>query len=312
MAFGSGGFPRWIAVGNQQNGEGFGHDSFVARRRRRYRSGMNVSDGSRRALCAVWMVALLGGCGADHHARQGKDAQDAHDLPAAERHYRDAIARDPEHVDALAGLGWVYLLAGQTDAADAAFTQCRKADAGNAECLRGAASVASAKGNPGEAQRLLNDALQRHPQHSGVLSSAALLDLAAGRVDQALRRYRQLVDREPERAEYRLGIAEALMRSKAHEEALTEIEGALALPDAPKRTRAMLLQTQARALVAASARRVDPESCETTAAPVRAWLDAADRAVDLAETVGVTLPELPVVERRIRNQRARVSELCPG
>ena len=312
MAFGSGGFPRWIAVGNQQNGEGFGHDSFVARRRRRYRSGMNVSDGSRRALCAVWMVALLGGCGADHYARQGKDAQDAHDLPAAERHYRDAIARDPEHVDALAGLGWVYLLAGQTDAADAAFTQCRKSDAGNAECLRGAASVASAKGNPGEAQRLLNDALQRHPQHSGVLSSAALLDLAAGRVDQALRRYRQLVDREPERAEYRLGIAEALMRSKAHEEALTEIEGALALPDAPKRTRAMLLQTQARALVAASARRVDPESCETTAAPVRAWLDAADRAVDLAETVGVALPELPVVERRIRNQRARVSELCPG
>ena len=28
--------------------------------------------------------------------------------------------------------------------------------------------------------------------------------------------------------------------------------------------------------------------------------------------MGVTLPELPVVERRIRNQRARVSELCPG
>jgi len=273
---------------------------------------MSVSDASIRALCATVFSLFLGACGADHYAAKGKAAQDAHDLPAAERHYRDAIARDPTHVEALAGLGWVYLLAGQSEAADAAFTQCRKADSINAECLRGSASVASAKGNPGEARRLLNEALETHPQHSGVLSSSALLDLAAGRVEEALRRYEQLVDREPTRAEYRLGLVEALMRAKRHREALDQIEKALALSSAPKRTRAMLLQTQARALVAASAKRVDPGACESTAAPVLAWLDAAEQAVESARSVGVALPDLPVVERRVRNQRARVSELCPG
>jgi prephenate dehydratase len=74
----------------------------------------------------------------------------------------------------------------------------------------------------------------------------------------------------------------------------------------------MLLQTQARALVAASAKRVDPENCASTAEPVRAWLDAADQAVSIADSLSVALPDLPVVKRRIRNQRARVSELCPG
>ncbi len=271
---------------------------------------MHVSGVSFRALSLWFLAAVLGSCGADHHARKGEAAREEHDLPAAERHYRDAIARDPQHTGALSGLGWVYLLAGQTEAASAAFEQCRNAAPQDADCLRGAASVASASGNPAEARRLLTEALQEHPQNSGVISSMALLDLAAGRVDEALRRYRQLVDREPERAEYRLGVAEALMRSKLHEEALAEIEAGLAMEGAPRRTRAMLLQTQARALVAASARRVDPEACSRTAVPVRAWLDAADRAVDAARATGVALPELPVVERRVRNQRARVSELC--
>ena len=272
---------------------------------------MYLSGNRLRALSLLCFAACVGACGADHYARKGKDSQRDHDLPAAERHYRDAIARDPGHAEALAGLGWVYLLAGQPDAAAAAFNQCLTAVTGDAECLRGSASVASAKGNPGEARRLLSEALQKNPQHSGVISSMALLDLAAGDVDEALRRYRQLVDREPERPEYRLGMAEALMRAKQHQQALTEIDAALAMSDAPKRTRAMLLQTQARALIAASARRVDPEACDRTAGPVHAWLDAAHKSVEAARAEGISLPDLPVVERRVRNQRARVSELCP-
>lgn len=273
---------------------------------------MHVSGASVRALRLVILFCGVWGCGSDHHAAKGKAAQTAHNLPKAERHYRDAISMDPEHAEALAGLGWVYLLAGQVEAASASFAQCINSHPTDPECLRGSASVASAKGNPGEARRLLNEALEHNPQHSGVISSTALLDLAAGRVDEAARRYRQLVTREPDRAEYRLGMAEALMRGKEHREALTEIEAGLAISDAPKRTRAMLLQTQARALVAASAKRVDPKNCAATAEPVRAWLDAADRAVSLADSLAIALPDLPVVKRRVRNQRARVSELCPG
>jgi Flp pilus assembly protein TadD len=284
---------------------------------RRYIPRMDLSPASgvapKFSLKVVWVCIGLvwAGCSADHHSAKGKAAQEAHDLAAAERHYRDAIARDPAHTEALAGLGWVYLLAGQTDAAAGSFFQCVAADPQSPECLRGSAAVASGKGQPAEARRLLNEALVLDPHHSGVLSSLALLDLAGGELETATRRYLQLVEREPDRAEFRLGLAEVKLRSKAYDEALAQIEAGLGVKNSPKRTRAMLLQTQARALVSATANRVKPDDCAGTVGAVSAWLDAADEAVTQAEASGVSLPDLRVVKRRVRNQRIRVTEMCP-
>lgn len=285
---------------------------------RRYIPKMDLSPASgvapKFSLMVLWVCLGLGwtGCSADHHSAKGKAAQEAHDLAAAERHYRDAIGRDPSHVEALAGLGWVYLLAGQTDAAAGAFLQCVAADARSPECLRGSAAVASVKGQPAEARRLLNEALTLDSHHSGVLSSLALLDLAGGDLEAATRRYQQLVEREPDRAEFRLGLAEAKLRAKAYDEALTQIEAGLGVENSPKRTRAMLLQTQARALVSATANRVNPDDCAGTAGVVSVWLDAAENAVTQAEASGVALPDLRVVKRRVRKQRVRVTEMCPS
>jgi len=284
---------------------------------RRYIPKMDVSPdrvaAPKFSLKVLWVCVGLvcTGCSADHHSAKGKAAQEAHDLAGAEGHYRDAIARDPAHTEALAGLGWVYLLAGQTDAAAGSFFQCVASDPRSPECLRGSAAVASVKGQPAEARRLLNEALTLDSHHSGVLSSLALLDLAGGDLEAAIRRYQQLVEREPDRAEFRLGLAEAKLRAKAYDEALAQIEVGLAAERSPKRTRAMLLQTQARTLVSATANRVNPDDCAGTTDAVSVWLDAADEAVSQAEATGVSLPDLRVVKRRVRNQRIRVAEVCP-
>ena len=257
------------------------------------------------------LLALLGlGCSADHHAGRGKAALDAHDLAAAEKHFRAGLGREPNHVGALSGLGWVYLLAAQHEAADAAFGHCLSVSPKEVDCLRGSAGVATAKGNPAIAKRQLNKAVALAPYDARVQSSLALLELAAGEVDDAVARYRGLIDREPERAEYRLGIAEALIRSRDFAAALEQIEAGLSGDSGPKRTRAMLLQAQGRALVASASKHLDPDDCAGSAAAVQIWLDAAETAANAARATGVDLPDLVEVDRRVRRQRARVAEVC--
>jgi tetratricopeptide (TPR) repeat protein len=259
----------------------------------------------------VWMLAMLWGCSADHYADKGKRALDGHDMVSAEGHYRAALARDTQHVGALSGLGWVYLLAGQKDAAMSAFKLCIQVSPESVECMRGRAGVASAVGKPAEAREWLEKALLIAPFDGGVQSSLALLDLAAGNVAAALQRYGQLVARFPDASEYRLGLAEAHLRNKDYTEALSVIDAGLDAHDGPVRTRAMLLQTQARTLISASGKRVDAARCAETAPVVLQWLDAAEQAVELAKSTGVELPDLPIVRRRLKRQQVRVVNLCP-
>jgi len=250
-------------------------------------------------------------CSADHYAAKGKQAVDAHELASAEGHFRAGLGRDPSHLASLSGLGWVYLLAGQHDAANAAFEHCLATDDEHLDCLRGSAGVASAKANPAMAKTRLTKALRIAPHDAGVISSLALLALGQGDMASALGRYQTLVDRQPDKAEYRLGLAEVLLRTKRFKDALSQIQAGLVAGHRPKRTTAMLFQTQSRVLVAAAAKGFDAGRCAETTKPVLAWLDAAEAAIQNANQIGVKLPDLPVVGRRARRQRARVASACP-
>ncbi len=262
-------------------------------------------------MLAILLVSLWG-CSAEHYTEKAKVAVDAHKLARAESLYRKALARDSSHAPALAGLGWTYLLAGQVDAARGSFDRCRVVDPTSTECMRGRASVASADGNSKLAQSILEQAIGVDPHDAGVLSSLALQELVLGDLVAAEARYKQLIAREPGMAEYRLGLAEVRIRQDREVEAVEVVEAALALESVPIRYQAMLHQTQARALVAATADRVDPERCEETAAQVRVWLQAADRAVTLAESTKVQLPDLPVVRRLLLRRHAAVDAACPS
>ncbi len=260
---------------------------------------------------AWWIMGLWLGCSAEHHAGKGKVALDAHQLAEAEGHFRKSLSRQPDHAPALAGLGWTYLLAGEIEAARGSFDRCREVDPQSTECLRGRASVASAAGQSASARALLEEAMGIDPYDAGVLSSLALHELSQGSHDAAEPRYAELSARHPDKAEYRLGMAEVRIRQDRELEAITVIDEALRLEAIPPRTRALLYQTQARALVAATADRVDSTRCDETAPQVRAWLQAASKAVAAAEGTGVKLPDLPVVARLLKRRQAAVESDCP-
>ena len=259
------------------------------------------------AWAALWLLA----CSADHLVERGHSALDPHDLPEAERSFRRALSREPRNPAALAGLGWTYQVAGQKTAAFGAFDQCAKVAPDSAECLRGLASIAMGGGDAARARELLTRAEGLAPDDPKVQSSLALFDVATGDLDAGMARYQRLVDRLPQEGEYRLGLAEAQLRKGDAEAALASAEAALALPAVPVRFRALLWQLQARAMVRASAGREDPARCDETAPPVRAWLAAADAALDQAAATGVNLPDLPAVRRQVARRRSIVDGLCP-
>jgi tetratricopeptide (TPR) repeat protein len=259
----------------------------------------------------MMLLSLLTGC-LTSPTEEGRAALDAHDLARAEGAFRTALDRDPENIAALDGLGWTYLLAGQREAAASAFDRCIELAPTSGDCLRGRASVATADDNLPLARSLLLKAQEYDPDNPGVIASLALHDMLAGRLTEAEDRYRLLVTRYPDQAEYRLGLARVLLRLDRVEEGLTIIEEALALSGTPVRYRSMLWVLRAQGLVTRSAGLEDPARCAQTAPAVLSWLDAAEQSLVQAEATGVTSPELGRIRRLVKKRRGVVEEICPA
>lgn len=257
------------------------------------------------------LALVLVACSADGPVRDGKEALEQHDLVRAETAWRTALRREPDRLDALAGLGWTYHLAGERDAARKAFSRCVEVAPEAAECLRGLASIALAEGQVAIARDLLGRALVASPDDPLVRSSMALLEMTTGDLEAAGTHYEALAARFPNRAEYRLGLAEVRLRQHRNGDAARTVETALALPNTSPRYQAMLWQLHARALIAASAGKEDPERCAATAPAVRAWLDAAAQSIEHASALGVNLPDLPAVTRRLARRVDILNRTCP-
>ena len=159
-----------------------------------------------------------------------------------------------------------------------------------------------------KAQELLNKAKALYPDNPKVLSSFALLLLSQGNVSEAEALYRSLVERLPEQAEYRLGLAEARLRQGDFDSAMAMVDSALAIKQTPVRTIAMLWALRARAMIARSAGLEDSNNCDQTAPPVLAWINAAQESVEKASKTGVDLPDLPALKRQILRRRAVVKK----
>ncbi len=262
-------------------------------------------------LTSAALLALTG-CSAEYHAKEGREALDQHDLASAEKHFRAALDKEPGLGDALSGLGWTYQIAGRSDSAAGAFDKCLQTLPKDVSCMRGKASVLLAKGQTAAAGALLTSAAALSPDDPGVESSRAILDMSLGDLDGSLKRYQALMERFPTMAEYRVGYAEVLLRQKKTDAALAAVDEALLLADTPIRFQAMLHLLRARTLVAATAGRVNPKDCATTAPPVLSWLDAADASLKRADATGVSQGSVAGVSRLIGRRRGAVEDRCPG
>jgi tetratricopeptide (TPR) repeat protein len=258
------------------------------------------------------LALLLCGCGADWYLEKGERAVRDMELVDAERAFRSALAREPDSVDALYGLGWTYHLAGHQDEARETFERCLQVAPESALGYKGLGSIALAEGNIEVAEARLEQALQRAPTDPSLLNSQALILIRTERYDEALAAYEALRADAPEQLELVVGQAEALLRLERLDEALAVVDGALAAGGADPRQATLLHTLRARALHANTTGRLDEERCEQTAPPLLAWLDEADRSLDQAESLGLQLDALHSVRREVHLRRKLVQRKCPG
>lgn len=260
----------------------------------------------------VVALLVLTGCGVDWYLGRGEDAVRAMDLVKAERSYRSALAREPENVEALYGLGWTYHLAGYQSEARETFERCIQVEPTSPLGYKGLGSIALAEGNLDAAQARFDQALQRGPDEPSVLNSLALLHIRAGRYDQALALYEGLRTDDPGQLDLAIGHGEALLRLGRGDEARVVVDEALARGTATARQATMLHVLRARVLHDATTGRLDDRRCDETAPALLGWLDEADAALDRAEAQGLELEILYGVRRQVQQRRKLVQRTCPG
>jgi tetratricopeptide (TPR) repeat protein len=261
-------------------------------------------------------IIILYGCLNQDELSLAKKALDQHDLSSAEQLYRRLIQKESKNTKALAGLGWTYHLALQKDAAAQSFDRCLAIDSDNRDCLRGRASVALSAGEIPKAQSLLGLARMKYPDDPEILSTAALLDLSEGHLSAAESKFSSLVSRFPNRTEFRLGYAEALLRSTKIQDALQVTEKALSDTDLLPRYKAMFWLLRSRILLEGSAvtsSRVDAlivNDCQQRDAVLK-WIEEAERSVEEAKSTGVSMPNFAIVQRQALRRKSSVLEKCP-
>jgi predicted Zn-dependent protease len=257
------------------------------------------------------LALALSGCAARDVAA-GEEALARGDLVAAEIAWRRALDDDPGRADALHGLGWTLHLAGRQDLARDTFARLDALHPESPLGPRGLGSVALGAGNVAVARERFQTALTRAPGDIGARQGLALVALASGDPAGALAALDPLIAEVPERAELHLARVRALLAADRSEEAATASEEAVRrAADATPRVRGQAAVVRAQALSAATAGRVRPDQCDSTAPPVRAWLDEADRVLDAVEAEGLRLPELPDARRAVLRQRRAVDAACP-
>jgi tetratricopeptide (TPR) repeat protein len=264
------------------------------------------------ALILSMGLGIGPGCGTERSLASAEKSLKAHELSAAEASYRSVLERDPESVDALYGLGWVYHLTAQPDRARDYFQRCTRIAPEDHRGFKGLGSVAMSQDQLSQGINWLDQALQLAPGNAAVLNSLAVGHLQGRDFEEALSFARKAAAAAPERSEYGLNEAEALFRLKNHAEALAAVDKSLGGQLEEIRFRALLLVLRARILVAMTGGRLDPDRCLETVPPLLAYLEEARRTLERAEALDIDLAEIGAAKRRVHRRRGYITEQCPG
>ena len=153
------------------------------------------------------------------------------DYPHAIEYFGEAIALNSESSGAYAGLGAVYFLSGQFDAAE---ENAHRALAIN-ENTQGAhftvARVLEERGDVRGAVREYQEELEVNPGHAGALFNLAMIHRVAEQPAEEERLLRQVLEFEPEHALANLFMARIyLRRNERYREAVAMVEAAIEEP----------------------------------------------------------------------------------
>jgi tetratricopeptide (TPR) repeat protein len=131
------------------------------------------------------------------HVRLGYALVEAHDCPAAERHFSQAIAGHLPGADAYLGLAGCQAASRRFDAAAATLQHAEAAEPGNPVVIANRGVLLSDGGHPVEAVPLLQRALTLDPGFDEARFNLALAHLRAGQKAEAAKEAAELLRRLP-------------------------------------------------------------------------------------------------------------------
>lgn len=123
--------------------------------------------------------------------------------------YRDALARDSEHHNALFSLAVAYKDEGRFDEARVGFERARELDPRNGKVLWQLADLWMRRGDPARAEAVISDALERRIDEHRFLLKLGEIRIEAKRFDEAERALKAALDKKPglALAHFDLGLA---------------------------------------------------------------------------------------------------------
>jgi foldase protein PrsA len=140
--------------------------------------------------------------------------------------FQKALDLQPGSLAVKLKLAEAYVKNGQYAEAKPIIEEVLKADPENTGALVLMGDLLMGQGNPGDAVNYYTKAWQKSPSTDVQLKLAQAL-AAAGRVDEAMRRYQDLLQRSPYNAQAHLGYADLLLAQGKADKALEEYQSAL-------------------------------------------------------------------------------------
>ena len=203
----------------------------------------NLEYGDEEALAFVHAALLI----ADNRRGPARDILERHaaesvrarvllaeitEEPAARRDaFEYALEADPEHPEALAGLGSTLLRMGDIDAADKRFSDALASDPDSVAALRGAAEVAS-RNNEIETQiAYLERAVAQAPDAGFLFAELARARRRDNRETEALNAIDRAIELEPDNPWHFVDRGRLHQRADRHEEAGADFDTAISLDD---------------------------------------------------------------------------------
>lgn len=141
--------------------------------------------------------------------------------------FTDVLEKEPENVQALYMIGWIYHLLGDNDRARGIFERCIEIDSSFYGGYKGLGSVFLSSGNYPIAEKNLKKALELSSDKSPVFNSIGHLYMVSGKMEEAEKSYLKAVELSPGAGDYLYSLAYYYFINHNYENALSSIDRAL-------------------------------------------------------------------------------------
>ncbi|ANB74279.1 hypothetical protein AYM40_19335 [Paraburkholderia phytofirmans OLGA172] len=172
------------------------------------------------ASSSAYLISLINSALQAHQAGR---------LDAAEPFYREALALDPAHAEALHYFGVLQHQRGDHVFAAELMGEALKLDRTDAVCWSNRGLVAAALGHPQEAMICYDQALQLQPNFADARNNFGVALQAQGAFDEAIGQYRLALAVNPSLVDTHLNLGTALNKLGRYDEALVCYQHAMAL-----------------------------------------------------------------------------------